>query len=685
LIRAVRNGQIYELIPDTKFSKDFPNAFITNHAHWINLSTQEIEFRPLSSIWDSSDSNWRLEFSTTNDSFMRRADSSLVDIHSLTFSTISGIVSPLEQSQYMTVEYTGCLLSVELPRLKLSFFVNEDRKLECRNYRGLVVDDNQCMGTMFGLRSKLVFCPKDPHDKDPRRMVIIPFGRVEFHSEGRHVTVKVVPDSKGRIVYQTYRIDADLGYLGDITSIKGTFFKALLHAVTAFCLPDPLTGRTGTEEALSELNSARSFSFQRLGDSEIEILREIGHLTPQRVFYPRHLRQMQTVTWSCLPPTSQHSKFLSIANDILQHADHLKMFGSCESVDTGELSRGDISLLERSAMRNAVIYPKESSKANGLDLEYQCRHVPSWTSREAVVAGISDTLKRPGKHPTLKTSRSLIDILTEWDGIEGPASDLTSIPSISWLRPNFPKRWLSLYTLCCSYPNNPYSIIFTLSVIAYTTSDSQFPVDTLVAFAKFSQFHSLQPPRISSYCLSEGFEPNRQSLRRIIQGCVLPFAPGNSGSNLDFQSLVLQEKEFERCVQFQVETVINHLIAQWPCNQPSLPVSLSTPLLNLGDVRKDLERTFRSWHKNLQLWRFINEVQRILDKIYSPHADIALAKYTFQRCLRISLPMSVDIDIRFLLNRPAPTIGVPPAILRESVFFFSFLFSSFLLSSGRLT
>lgn len=59
-----------------------------------------------------------------------------------------------------------------------------------------------------------------------------------------------------------------------------------LHALTSFCLPDPFTHRTGTEQALSILRSAGVRSFNRLEQDNVDTLHRIARLTAGRRCYP---------------------------------------------------------------------------------------------------------------------------------------------------------------------------------------------------------------------------------------------------------------------------------------------------------------------------------------------------------------------------------------------------------------
>jgi hypothetical protein len=48
------NGHLLELIPGGKLESDVPALLVDDHVHWLNLSTREIEFRPVDKMWEPS-------------------------------------------------------------------------------------------------------------------------------------------------------------------------------------------------------------------------------------------------------------------------------------------------------------------------------------------------------------------------------------------------------------------------------------------------------------------------------------------------------------------------------------------------------------------------------------------------------------------------------------------------------
>jgi hypothetical protein len=192
------------------------------------------------------------------------------------------MLSPLESPEISSLPTPPSFGSF-LPRLHLLFFVNSNWELECRSMPNYVVDETQSCGTLFGLRNKLILCPR-PNSSEgsllPRR-VIIPQGKVSFCTMGDFTSVSINTDAEQQVRWYEYTIDTDLGCLTSNTSLRSKLYQCYLHALTSHCLPDPLLGHTGTEEALYMLRSAACRSFQRLDDNEAKLLELISDLTPK--------------------------------------------------------------------------------------------------------------------------------------------------------------------------------------------------------------------------------------------------------------------------------------------------------------------------------------------------------------------------------------------------------------------
>ncbi|KAG9094746.1 hypothetical protein FS749_011921 [Ceratobasidium sp. UAMH 11750] len=369
IVRSRRNRATFQLIPHSELAKDFPRFFSSDYHHWIDLETGLVEFRPLAAPWSSDDKNWHLEFSASSASCMRQIGEQgsilLADMHSRFFKDVACQIDPLEDPQYLHI--TQCSrdparITVELPRMKLAFFINEDRRLESSNLSGQVIDEAQSSGTMLGLVNQLVLRPRDSTAKSfpQSNVVLIPSGKVDFRLQNHHARVTINRGSGRHVNFYQYKVDMDLGYLtSNNTSLTSRLFKIYLHAVTSHCLPDPLTGRTGTEEALHELSEAATSSFDQINQEQARLLQLIGALTPQRVYYPANLKSMQTTKWIDIPCLAQHYAFCTAVNTILERARSLQLFNPLTFDLDPYITEFDTNLLKRTAHRTRIYYPSD--------------------------------------------------------------------------------------------------------------------------------------------------------------------------------------------------------------------------------------------------------------------------------------------------------------------------------------
>ena len=286
-----RRKEVLELIPSSRLQEDLPPALIDGHVHWLNLSTKILEVRPFERLWEESSENWRIDCAS-GQYCMYRGRETLVDIRSPTWAMVSKCFESLNsvhegmilddealqiQSRNLLITISpidsasDLRLSVTLPRYALSFSVNEMEELESRDFKNMVYDENQCVGTLFGLENFLVLRPKThlagfliPESLILRR-VLIPNGFPE--EEAGHVRIDIGYTAwlkSDEPLYHTYDVDTELGCLIGNGSLKSTRLLAYVHATTSCHWPDPLTGKTGTQAALCLLQSAGCRSIMKL-------------------------------------------------------------------------------------------------------------------------------------------------------------------------------------------------------------------------------------------------------------------------------------------------------------------------------------------------------------------------------------------------------------------------------------
>lgn len=281
MIRAQHRdtADIFEVIPQEKLQGDLPTAFVYGHVHWLNLSTSVIEIRSLEKPWEQSLENWRIDCAS-GQYCMYKGCEWLVDIRSPTWGMVASRLKRLDAPENLVMTTFPInnpqslpirRLSIALPRYGLSFFVNESGDLESRDFRDMVYDKNQCAGTLFGLENRLVLRPNSHVEEElVHRCIIIPDGHVSRKQRNHHVHVTIdIVSAKNTpmlpITYHTYNLNTDLGCLTGYVSWRSKLYLAHLHALASVdWWPDPLTGRTGIQEALCLLRSAGCRSIMEL-------------------------------------------------------------------------------------------------------------------------------------------------------------------------------------------------------------------------------------------------------------------------------------------------------------------------------------------------------------------------------------------------------------------------------------
>jgi hypothetical protein len=321
-----------DLVPSRVFRDWLPHAFVADFIHWYDHTTNEVVFRSRQSPWITDLDCWRLKHDTrTKDWRLVKGPNVLVSLNSASAKVLSKIVRSMEEAQHIHVvlNTTTAIVDVHLPRLQLGFFIDRNSDaIYSRQFRGMVIDSQQNIGTLTGLTSKLVL-----KREQSERTILIPvprkFGvssiRYAQTSSSGHVTVEISKDDATKVY--AYNLDEVLGRITDSGDLEAKLLMSYLHALTSSCLPDPLTKVTGTEAALQILRSAAVHSFDLLTHRNVELLEQIAALSTRRSFYPKHEKVMQQVLWkNSLPALSQHPQFRTSVDRIFDHASKMQVF-----------------------------------------------------------------------------------------------------------------------------------------------------------------------------------------------------------------------------------------------------------------------------------------------------------------------------------------------------------------------
>ena len=594
------------------------------------MNTRELEFRPVGSSWSPALSNWRLYIHKLGNHAHPRAvlqrpgqDSSLIqliDIRSKTFAMVSSLLSPLESPEYIIITHASHSLDVSLPRLHLSFFVNSKWELECRSIPGYIVDKTQSCGTMFGLKNKLVLCPKSnaPEESLLPRRVIIPQGEISFRTDGDFTGVSINTTAEQHVCWYEYTVDTDLGCLKSNTSLRSKLYQCYLHALTTHCLPDPLLGHTGTEEALNMLQGAACRSFQRLDGDDAKLLELISKLTPDRVYYPPHLQSMATVKWNDLPALSQHHNFYRVICSILDHARELEALYDRPTVfDTPHRNQ---SLLKRAALRNKSYYPSDlqiSEKSSSLDdVKYRSRDISSRGNAEHVAHRTSWSIwnARPSLDRKLP---NFWYVMNSWGSVGPPRSAISFRYSRYWLEFDAARDWFVIHDLCRKVvnektQNSRIELLFCLSAAAYGKSKYADMVPIVMVFALDERCRDLIPPPESSYFLSDGVAPGLTRLKDLVSGSALTLGltPARSSrvtnaKNGDGHRMA----EYDASIRRESSVVAKSILDQWPDYGS---VDFREEWFDKSECNRRIKEYAESIFRNIKLKEYALQTQSIL-------------------------------------------------------------------------
>ncbi|CZR70243.1 uncharacterized protein PAC_20144 [Phialocephala subalpina] len=663
IIRTRKGVKIYELIPISKLHGDFPTLPITNYTHWLIVGEKKIEFRPLANAWKVSE-DWDptegliLDFTDNWALLVKNGSGAFIDVQSRTAKMISEILRPLEKQNFiqLTFHETQGLLDIELPRLRISFALGGGETIVRSNqFRGLVVDTDQCFGTLSGLENKLVLRPTGQVTGLSPRVAIIPHGEISFaKGETGHGSTKIVDGAEGDVRYHFYKIDSRLGRLKDNGALQSKLFLCLLHAFTTHCLPDHLTRRTGTEEALRLLNSAAMRSFDRLAIDEIALLRRIATISPKREFYPESKKYIQKVTWSDISPLAQDDSLYEVVQSILDQAQDCELFYPPQSRKAIEpLSHSTKELNKRHAIRAAGYRTSQfgaEQHTTDFDKDYSGHDTVVKSDAEHRMYRLAKflgegrqncLLDRPSPSTVQKISNILGCIVrkgnprrADYPGNHRSVSRERKGSSprrkisysseaefhISWLQSpsiTLANTWFDIRKQLCEsdLSRDKYKTLMFLAALTFCNdADSQI-VQVLIGFTTSSSIRRIQPPSHEGLHLSDGTVMDQTELKRIAEEyktgyyysaeSQLPKHPGEEEHHFD----VRKRHAYDEKVCDVVDEFVFDLLREGLCEDPPTPTSPEySRYLKVDALMQRLKSLFTSWYRNRELYRDIQTV-----------------------------------------------------------------------------
>ncbi|KAK5126609.1 hypothetical protein LTR85_009543 [Meristemomyces frigidus] len=656
LVQASKNGKRYEFIPADLFRHIFPAAFTEEYVHWYAMDNDTVEFRPINEPWDEScpriwvlcrdqdATNWRL----TKES----ASQTLLGLTSATSKALSIILSPLADPTRIHVfsqpapqqlpspaipQQPLREVEVELPGLQLGFFlIAKHSDLQCKEFPKMSIDSDQSLGALAGLRNKLML----RQDHGPRMLLILD-GLVSHgpSDNNKHVNVTVQKTASGK--FHTFRVDNDLGRLVGNGSLQSKLFLAYLHALTSFCLPDPLTHKTGTEQALSILCSAEARSFDRLTEANVKLLQQVAALTPIRGHYPANERVMQKVGWSSkLGFLAQHAGFRTAVESILSQARRSSIFYPESTLLLPDLPWSDTDLLHRDSIRYAALRTSGSGAevfTTAHDALYKARDQDQHSCRfsDAFILSASVYQQKQNLHWAIpgNVASVLWTTIGSTPSIPGPGTlsyraleyDATLLAK-SFQDSVFP-AWMGLNQSLGTEANR-FSLMMWLSTLASSTSktlDTNVLQILALSFTRPDVSNVALPPPSGSFQLPLGKIVQKEQLRTAVTALLAklrdsPDFTMTRWQNENNKAYGKRRKQvYERNTAPIVTSIVDRLAAQWPCEAPTAPdlssITNSSAYIDISRVMEKARPMFKAWFNNLQFFRYLERIGAIVSAL----------------------------------------------------------------------
>ena len=664
IIRARHKSKLLELIPPECLEGDLPTIFVEDYVHWMNTVSGDIEFRPLDERWITKECNWILRYRGTLSSSFVNGETHLVDVRSPTCQSALKVFGGLEIASFMHITVSPEVpLKVTMPRLGLRFEINKKGQMECPELRK-VVDTDQQLGTLIGLKSRLVLSAPGVESRKHDRMVLIPEGIVSAsHCQG-HVAITI--KTTGRHVRcLRYSCNPILRRLESDSDLSTRLYQVYLHALTSNILPDPLSGLTGTEIARALLKDQLGVCFKSLDNSELTLLNQISALTPRRTFYPEHLQVMQRISWrKDISFSNQHEDFAILAGELIARANKFRFFSSHDEPFRALREPSNWDLLQRAKFQNSRFRSTDGGgnvDGSKFDKEYHSRDGISNIDRISRVFRIASLCA--GWSNELNVSPYLRINFLDWGTIHGFQKTFSFSQSItSLLEFDCRVSWAPMYKFCrtASKDKDKYKLLFTFIQIAYTNKcDMSGVLETLLAFATLPALQSLPAfPNYPSFNLSAGQSPSTLSLKTVITSHSRPWK--HSRANLTGPERKREHAEFQRAYVEKRDTAIRFYEEQWPCKEP-VDLELSyNPWINVRTTHGAIRPLFATWYENRECESHIRKIQSILHDIPKPVHDFAYDAQVWQQSRMMPRGKAVSL----LPTLPALMLNSSPPLIR---------------------
>jgi len=673
--------------------EDLPADLIVGHHYWHIENRRQIEIRPKSQGWDANnEKHWTVDLVNTRGTIHGRIQrgvasgvSSLLDPHSALYLSLSRALRPLEPGDrglvvYKNLDSPWLETSIYMPRHDLSFQLTASGQLESLSIPGYVVSQTRMgIGCLFGLDNLLSLHPVKHRENALK--ILVPRGTLLLKA-GLHGHPNLTIDVGDHGGYFAYDIDDLLGRLVGNRTIESDLYLVKLHAFTSSPLPDPLTRRSGVDEALDRLRTASCSSVLDLSVDSRRYLDEIAALTPRRTPYPPQpgVFIMETVEWNkLLPVSSQHPAFKAQVEAILSQWQELAIFHQQDDLVKGlESPEGMAHLSAREALHSSTLLARSETRAGEHDLHYESRDSLTTVesrNRERMAFHVA-SLTRQTSHqfPVCKTLPATV---RSWRHVLG-CDDWQWKDVHQWLKapriPDISDMWCTLYELCrkTSWPP-PFEATLAVGLLGF----SDVPSDLLASLIAVMCDASLQSPTYESppfdtINLSQGSTFDRDAVSHLLRACAKDITASNEYNVARLATETVDERmaravrAYNKALDEQIEAAVDALSRsweEWEKPEDDLPDISSTvgrqSLLDLSPspALEAVEEQITSWWCNRAFLHHINLVQDVINLYHVKMPSPALYQPSHEEPT-IQAKYEGRITLRWLMSKSKPSLNI---------------------------
>ncbi|GAB0134712.1 hypothetical protein EsDP_00003070 [Epichloe bromicola] len=698
---ASKDGQRYDLVPQRVLKEMLPLVFTRDYAHWFH--EDQLSFRAKTNPWATDECEWQLQKQGDSWQLIRSNGGILIDPSSEKAQQFLNVFRSLAQVEEIFILYFSSdqHIEVHLPNLQLEFMApSGSEDLFSRQYPGFRVDKCQDIGTLIGLKQKLVLV-----NNTLDRIVMVPGGAIDPDATTNHQHANIAIDTSHRCdVYYTYKLDPYLGRLVG-HGMDSKLRLSYLHALTSFCLRDPFTGFTGTERALAILQSAEVRSIRSLSLISQETLLRLSALSGTIELAASNDSSRQKISWvGGISALSHHPGFRIITGQI-QPRFHPSNSPNGENFVRTPKERIR-HLYTRAAIRSSPFYcwgaETSATSTATLDSIYPGRlhgdkPIKPTHCKEKIVSGdssnekgsklelsrfqrvvaVSQTSKRGSEGPHLncfklaKTPKQFVASMV--NALKGSATTLTvglprshgskeidlSYDSKWLLDPSdfLPEKWFSIYSAFSDLNKNtslnPYITSFYLATLAFAQKPNIEAIQILNAIQRVNPQTVLAVPNSKTFDLHKKTKATIKDLSPIV-------SRATNGAN----KAILKDKKKSIADAFKAQWEAQPTtVPTWPCAVESLRKQLDSRKLLSG-----VKKYFVTLADNLNLEKHFEELYGYLKPmvLHSPELPAAAGcnETDEKQANSAIVSRSISIHSIFQLHPPIiPDITYPQGLL----------------------